>query len=1062
MNIAEFSIKKSVITWTLTIVMLVLGYFSYQSLPRLEDPEFAIKDGVVITTYPGASPQEVEEEVTEQIEKAVQELGQLRRIESYSERGLSKVKVTIDDKYSKDDLPQIWDELRKKVGDYQKNLPPGAGTSVVVDDFGDVYGIYYGLTGDGYSMAEIKKVAELLKRELLVVQDVKKIVLFGEQKEAVYVEMSKSKMASLGITRDEIFSALQAKNLVADAGKLQIGSEYMAINPTGIYKSEKDFGDLLISSKGGKLIFLRDVATIRRDYVDPPKNILRFNGEPAIGIAISTKQGGNAVIMGEGVTKRLGELEDQIPVGVELNIISMQSDTVTESINGFIINLLEAVAIVVIILLIFMGLRSGLIIGFILLLTIALTFFVMDVYAITLERISLGALIIALGMLVDNAIVIVDGMKIKMESGMDGLQAAKEVVGQNSIPLLGATAVAVLAFASIGSMENSTGEYTRSLYYVILISLSLSWLTAVTSTPLLTKLFVLPKKSKKSKKSSTGEVADPYGGKFYQIYKNLLAMAIKFRWITIGIVVGMFILSLVGFGFVKTMFFPPSTRPQFMVECQFREGTHLRETEKGVAKIEEYLKKFDGITDVASAVGAGHSRFLLTYDVPVDASKNYCNILVGVEDYSVINKIFFQVQDELEAEFPDVTINVRKFNLGPANGGKIQLRINGPDRAVLRDLADKAMRVLKDDPGTKAIRTEWGDQVKVIVPVLAEDKARRLGISRQMVAQAIQSNFSGTTTGVYREGIELIPIIARAPESERLTIENMRDLQIYSPIAGQNIPLLQVVNRFETVIEDSRISRRQRRSMIKLHCDARTELNSEVFARVKPKIEQLLNVDVATILSKDFGDGDPFAEHTAKTITVVYDDILPLKGMPGYFISWSGESEDSADSQAKLGASVPMFFGMMVLMVIFLFNAFKQPIIIWLTVPLSLIGVVMGLLLLDQAFGFMALLGLMSLSGMLIKNAIVLIDQIDTNIKSGMDKYDSVVQSGVSRLSPVSLAALTTMMGMIPLFQDDFFISMAVTIVFGLGFATILTLLVVPVLYATFFKIPTPNPEVIE
>ena len=1060
MNIAEFSIKKNVITWTLTIVLLFLGVLSYQSLSRLEDPEFAIKDAVVITQYPGATPYEVEEEVTEQIEKAVQEMGQLDRIESYSEWGLSKVKVTIKDAFDKNALPQVWDELRKKVNDYQKNLPPGAGTSVVVDDFGDVYGVYYALTGEGYTMAEIKKVAELLKRELLVVQDVKKIVFFGEQKEAIYVEMSKTKMSALGITRQEIFDALQAKNLVADAGKLQIGTEYMAINPTGLYKSEKDFGDLLISSKGSTLIYLRDVATIRRDYVDPPNNILRFNGESAVGIAISTSQGGNAVGMGEAVTKRIGELQDQIPFGVELNIISMQSDTVTEAINGFIINLAEAVAIVVIVLLFFMGLRSGLIIGFILVLTIACTFVVMDMYAITLERISLGALIIALGMLVDNAIVIVDGMKVKMEAGVDGVKAAIDVVGQNSIPLLGATAVAVLAFASIGSMENSTGEYTRSLYYVILISLSLSWITGVTSTPLITSLFVLPKKSKKT--SSGTKPVDPYGGKFYQKYKKILGMAIKFRWITIGIVVGLFIMSLIGFGFVKTMFFPPSTRPQFMVECQFREGIHIRETEKGVAKIEEYLRKINGVTDIASAVGGGHSRFLLTYDVPVDASRNYCNILVGVEDYSVINEIFYSVQNELEVLFPDVTVNVRKFNLGPANGGKIQLRINGPDRSVIRGLADKAMKIMRDDPGTKSIRTEWGDQVKVIVPVLAEDRARRLGISRLMVAQAIQSNFSGTTTGVYREGIELIPIIARAPENERITIENMRDLQIYSPIAAQNIPLLQVVNKLETVMVDSRISRRNRRSMIKIHCDARTELPSEVFARVKPKIEKTLNIDLATFLGKDFGENDPFENHTDKTIKVVWDDIIPIKGMPGYFIAWSGESEDQANSQAKLGASIPIFFGMMILAVIFLFNAYKQPIIIWLTVPLSLIGVVIGLLSLSQPFGFMALLGLMSLSGMLIKNAIVLIDQIDSNIKSGMSKYESVIQSGISRLRPVGLAALTTMLGMIPLFQDDFFISMAVTIVFGLGFATVLTLVVVPVLYATFFKIPSPKPEVTE
>ncbi|WP_372682787.1 efflux RND transporter permease subunit, partial [Desulfosarcina sp.] len=482
MNIAEFSIKKNVITWTLTVVMLLLGYLAYQNLSRLEDPEFVIKDAVVVTPYPGASPDEVEKEVTEKIEKAVQELGQLRRVESYSSRGLSTVKVTIQDSFDKTTLPQVWDEMRRKVNDIQGQLPPGAGPSLVNDDFGDVYGVYFALTGEGYSYAELKKVAELLKRELLTVTDVKKVVFFGEQNEAIYVEMAKEKMAALGITRKEIFDALSAKNLPADAGKIKIGSEYVPIFPTGTFSSEKDFGELFIASRGGKLIYLRDVAEIRRGYVDPPRTLLRYNGQPAIGVAISTVQGGNAVTMGNAVKQRIGELMPRIPVGMELGIISMQSDAVTQAVNGFLVNLAEAVLIVIVVLLVFMGLRSGLIIGFILVLTIAATFVLMNYYAIALERISLGALIIALGMLVDNAIVVVDGMKVRMEQGMDGLQAAKAVVGQNALPLLGATAVAVLAFASIGSMQNSTGEYCRSLYSVILISLSLSWLTAVTTT----------------------------------------------------------------------------------------------------------------------------------------------------------------------------------------------------------------------------------------------------------------------------------------------------------------------------------------------------------------------------------------------------------------------------------------------------------------------------------------------------------------------------------------------------------------------------------------------------
>ncbi len=1048
MNIAEFSIKKSVITWTVTVVVMVLGYLAYEDLPRLEDPEFAIKDAVIITPYPGASPSEVEQEVTEKIEKAMQELGQLKRVESYSSRGLSVVKVKIKDNYDLAALPAVWDEMRRKVLDVLTELPPGAGPPIVNDDFGDVFGVYFALTGEGYTYAELKDVAELLKRELLVVRDVKKVTFFGERTEAIYIEMSRTKMASLGINKQEIFEALQAKNLPVSAGNVKIGPEYMAIKPTGEFKSEKDFEGLFIASKEGKLIYLRDVATVVRDYVDPPTNILRLNGSHAIGIAISTIGGGNAVTMGDGVLKRIEELQGEIPLGMELSEVAMQSKAVTTAVNSFVSNLLAAVGIVVLVLLFFMGLRSGLIIGFVLLLTIAATFVVMGYYQITLERISLGALIIALGMLVDNAIVVVDGMKVRMERGMDGLQAAKEVVGQNSIPLLGATVVAVLAFASIGGMDNQTGEYCRSLYYVILISLSLSWLTAVTVTPLLTKTFILGKR----KKQADGEQKDPYGGKFYNVYRSFLRLSIRLRPITIAAVGIMFALAIYGFGFLSNQFFPNSTTPQFLIECQFREGTHIRETEKGVAAMEEYLLKIDGVNLVAAAIGAGHPRFLLVYSVPVDASINYTNIVVNVDDYRIIDEILPQIQADFEEMFPDVVVNTKKFLLGPGEGGKIQLRINGPDPSELRKMGDEVMAIINEDPLSKAVRTEWGEKMKLPQPLLAEDRARTLGIDRPMIATAIESNFSGTTTGVYREGIDLIPIIARAPLGERSRMEDLEELQIYSPSAQQEVPILQVINGVETAWEDARVSRWHRRPFIKVHADTREGLSSELFSRLKPQIEQALGADVASYHQTTIKEGEPY---TASTIPIKYDDIIPLKGKPGYFMAWGGEAEDSADSTAQLAANIPLYFGMMILVVIFLFNSFRQPLIIWLTVPLSIIGVTAGLLILDQPFGFMALLGLMSLSGMLIKNAIVLIDQIDLNVKDGIPGLDAIVEAGVSRMQPVMMAALTTMMGMIPLFQDAFFVAMAVTIVFGLGFASVLTLVFVPVLYSAFFKVPS-------
>jgi multidrug efflux pump subunit AcrB len=1057
MNIAEFAIRKNVITISLTLVLLIAGITSFKNLSRLEDPEFTIKEAVITTPYPGASAAEVEKEVTNVIEKAVQELGQLKREESTSSRGVSIVKATIKDQYDKNSLPQVWDELRRKVNDYQSQLPPGAGPSIVNDDYGDVYGVYLAITGEGYSYAELKDFADLLKRELLLVKDVKKIILYGQQPEAVYVEMSRPKMAALEISQEDIYNALRGKNLPVDAGRLELGPELIPINPTGEFKSEKDFGDLLISSHGGdSLVYLGDVASIRRDYKDPPSTLLRYDGKPAIGLAISTVLGGNVVHMGEEIDKKVEELGPLAPLGMELEVISLQSESVVKAINDFVINLIEAVIIVIVVLLIFMGLRSSLIIGAVLFITICGTFLFMALWNITLERISLGALIIALGMLVDNAIVVVEGMKVKIEQGEDRVKAASEVVGQTAMPLLGATVVAVLAFASIGTSKDSTGEYCRSLFQVILISLMLSWITAVTTTPLLCKMFL-----KGKNKADDKGPEDPYGGKIFQTYKGGLITAIRYRWVTIAIVIGVFLLSLYGFGFAKQMFFPNSTRPQFFIETYFPEGMNIKDTARELDKAEKYLAGVDGVEHVITAVGGGDPRFLLTY-VPGKPSSSYGVILVSVDDDKVIDKVYQQVQQRLSEILPNAVVNVRKFLLGPGEGGKIQLRISGPDRTVLRQLATKAKDILRADPGAKAVRDEWKEKIKVVRPQLEDAQARQLGITRPNLAKAIEESFSGTTTGVYRDKSsfenELLPIIARAPEPSRLNASSMQNIQIWSQAAQRMIPMGQVLSGFNTETEDANIGRRNRVTMIKIHADPKSELPSELLARVKPQIEKALKVDVGKITGTDFGpEDDPFEDFNHEVIPIRESDQLPLMGMPGYYIAWGGEAEDSARAQASLKSTIPVFIGMMVLIVIFLFNAVRQPLIIWLTVPLAIIGVTVGLLIFKQPFGFMALLGMLSLSGMLIKNAIVLIDQIDTEIREGKESYRAVVDSGVNRMRPVMMAALTTILGMIPLLQDAFFVSMAVTIMFGLLFATLLTLIFVPVLYTVFFRIPSPT-----
>ena len=1007
MNIAQFWIERRVVTLVLTVVMLGAGMMAYQGMSRLEDPEFTIKDALVITPYPGASAAEVEEEVSDRLEKAVQKMGQLKRVVSKSDRGLSTLTVTIKDKYDKNLLPQVWDELRRKISDAQSELPPGTGPSLVVDDYGDVYGIFVAITGDGYSYAEIKDVVDMLRRELLLVQDVGKIDTYGERTEAVYVELNRDRMSQLGISPDVIINELRQKNLVTDSGRVAVGSEFITLNPTGTIKDVEQFGDILISGRGSEQIYLRDVATVRRGYVEPQNNLIRYDGKLAIGLGISTVSGGNVVNMGEALEQRVAELMPRVPVGIEAGLVSMQSDAVETAITGFVVSLLEAVAIVIVVLLFFMGLRSGMLIGFVLLLTIAGSFIFLAPMGVALERISLGALIIALGMLVDNAIVVVDGVLVRLQKGEDAKYAAIEVVKQTAIPLFGATIIAILAFAAIGTSDDNTGEFCRSLFQVVMVSLLLSWVTAVTVTPLLCVMFL-----KKPEEGAAAE--DPYGGGFYAMYKGFLRVCIRMKALTIVVVVGVFVTSLWGFQFVERSFFPPSTRPQFMVDVWLPQGTHIDQTQKLVESVEGYILKQEGVTHVTSLIGKGGLRFLLTY-TPEKLNSAYTQLLVDVDDPKKIDALLVNVESYLQQTYPDVLGYASKFQLGPGSTGKVQARLSGPDPNVLRELSSQVQSILYADSDSKAIRTDWRQRVKMVRPIVAEEQANLNGITRPDIARVLLEGFQGEQVGVYREGDLLLPIIMRAEAANRSNIESLYNLQIWSPAAGAMIPLRQVVSDFETVYEDEIIMRRNRKPTITVYADPIAGPASELFARVRPQIEAI---------------------------------DLPA----GYELEWGGEYEDSGNAQAGLAASIPMFVLAMILITVMLFNSLRQPLIIWLVVPLAVIGVTVGLLGTNQPFGFMSLLGFLSLMGMLIKNAIVLIDEINLQSGEGKDLMSAIVDSGVSRLRPVAMAASTTALGMIPLLFDAFFVAMAITIIAGLMFATLLTMIVVPVLYAMFYK----------
>ena len=1008
MKITEFCLENRTTTLVLTVVMIIAGLGSYENMGRLEDPEFTIKDALIITQYPGATAQEVEEEITDEIEIAVQQLGQLDEVTSVSYRGLSIVTATIKDSFDKETLPQVWDELRRKVGDAQGRLPPGAGPSIVNDDFGDVYGIFFALYGDEYEFDELWDVAKLLRRELLLVPDVAKVDIFGDQPEVIYVQLDRDRMAQLGIPAATIAQELQRQNLVTNSGSVDVGSEFITIEPSAMVESEEDLGDILISgSSSSAQIYLRDVAEIRRGFLEPPRSLLRFDGEPAIGIGISTISGGNVVVMGELLKKRMQELAPEIPLGMEFGIIALQSDAVQTSISSFVVSLLQAIAIVIVVLLVFMGLRSGLLIGFILFLTICGSFIFMEMAGVMLERISLGALIIALGMLVDNAIVIVDGMLIRFQQGMERRKAAIDVVKQAAIPLLGATVIAVLAFAAIGTSQDSTGEYTRSLYTVIMISLLLSWLTAVTVTPLLGVMFLETPKGDPD--------ADPYDSGFYRVFGGFLRSCIKLRWVTITVVLVVFGSALYGFGQVSQSFFPNSTRAQIMVDYWLPQGTSIERSNADAAEVEEFLLGLEGVAHVGTIVGQGAPRFLLTY-TPEKANSAYTQFLVELDDATYIDSLYDEIQDQLDQNFEDAQGQVRKFILGPGEPGKIQAKFFGPDPDVLRGLSAQAEAIIKTHPDAYGVRNDWRGRVKVLRPIIDKQQASQFNISRQEISDVLLQAFEGLAVGVYREGDEMLPIILRSPEAEQEQVSSSRNLQIFSSAANATIPLRQVVIGFETVLEDEIIQRINRERVITTLADPR------------------------------HGEAPPM-------LSDVRDEVEAIPLPDGYRLEWWGEYRNSGRAQTSLAASLPVFIGLMLLITIGLFNSLRQTAVIWLVVPLATIGVTVGLLSTQQPFGFMALLGFLSLTGMLIKNAIVLVDEINLQSKEDKPAIDAITGSAVSRLRPVAMAAATTILGMAPLFPDAFFVSMAVTVAFGLGFATILTMIVVPVLYATIYRV---------
>lgn len=1009
MDLASFGIQKRLVSGLSTFLILLMGYFAYEALPRFEDPEFVIRQAQLITPYPGASAAEVAEEVSDVIESALQQLPGVKEITSTSYSGRSEVTVEFEIPAAKTrtELNERFSQLRAKVSDSQARLPPNAGPTQVYDDFGDVFAQYYLITGEGYSLPQLHEYAKALQKELVLVPGVSKVNLAGVPQQVIYVEYSPSRLVQLGLTSDQIAQVIKGQNLVTAAGTVVAGRQRIEIQPRAAIDSLVAIENLVVSDPAsGRSFRLGDIASVSRGLKEPAGVRLFRNGQPAIGIGISNQSGGNVVVMGDAVRARIDALESLRPIGIELDFVSDQSSLVRESVDGFVGNVVLALIIVVGTLLIFMGLRSGLLMGGILLVTVAGTLIGMYLYGLDMQRISLGALIIALGMLVDNAIVVVEGTLVRVQKGEAVGKAAIDVVNRTKWPLLGGTLVGLLAFSPIGFSPDNTGEYAGSLFWAITIALLFSWLVAVWLTPYFCTLAFKAVETSQSKSNES---------RFLHFYRNLLKSTIRMRWVTLAIVFALFSSALMAFTLVPEGFFPPSTRAQFVVDYTLREGTDVSHTTQDIVELEEWIRSLDGVTGTNASVGGGHLRFMLTYESE-SANPAYGQILVDVEDYRQIDDLLPMIQDHIDTHYPDSLAKAWKFILGPGGGSLVEARFTGADARTLRELADDAKEIFSD-AGAISVKDDWGDQIKVLQPRINAENARRLGLSQEDISKAIAALYDGAEVGVYREGDELHPIIFRPHTDYRSDLSHLQEIQVFSRASGQYVPITQVVDDFEIVFVNSRLARVDRSLAITAQADPIPGANASViFEKVRDDVE-----------------------------------AIPLPD--GYALEWRGQYGDSQEANAGLAATMPLGFGAMIVIVFFLFNAVRQPIIIWLTVPLALIGVVYGLIVTQTPLEFVAILALLSLTGMLIKNAIVLIDETDQQIEEGKARFDAVVDAAVSRVRPVSLGVLTTVLGVVPLLWDPFFKSLAVVIIAGLSFATVLTLIVVPTLYAVFFSV---------
>jgi len=1010
MNLPVYSLENKKIIYFFLAIMLIGGIYSFFKLPKKEDSPFVIKQAVLVTQYPGATPQEVEKLITEPIEREIQSMSDVFQIKSESYFGMSKISIELQPTLAPDYMPVKWDELRRKVANIQPRLPSGASAINVSDDFGDVFGIYYALTADeGFTYDDMRDWAQKIKTELTPIQGVQKVYLFAEQTQVVNVRISVPKLANLGIDPNSIQQVLQTQNLLVNTGEIMTGTYQLRVRAEGTYKSIEDIRDQLIVTKGGGEVRLGDIATIERGYMDPPSNQMRVDGKRAIGIGVATGAKDDVVAVGDAVAEHLKEMEQLFPIGMELKTIYPENQIANEANNGFILNLIESLLIVIVIIFLVMGSRAGMLVGSSLLFSVGGTLLIMLIWGVGLNRTSLAAFIIAMGMLVDNAIVVTDNAQVGIKRGLSRYQALVDGATKPQWALLGATFIAVCSFLPMYLAPASVAEIVKPLFIVLGVSLGLSWILALTQTTTFGN-FIL-------KEAKPGESKDPYDTKLYHKFENVLGRLIKRRYLTLTSVVATLFLSLFIMSIMPQSFFPIMNKPYFRADLIFPEGYGIDDVERNVIKIEEYLKNNDKIKSYSFTLGGSPVRYYLASS-SIGPKPNFANVLIETKDAKDAQSEENKFYEYMVANYPDILTRSALFALSPVPDAAIEIGFVGDNIDTLVALTQRAQEIARKNDMVMEVRNSWGNKVPVWKPLYSQEKGLRLGITRQQMAYSLRSATNGVPLGEYREGDVFMPILLKDADRDSMNLNDIKTLPVYSA-KGRSVKVEQVIDDFSLDYEYSVVKRYNRQRYMMMQCEPKRGAN------------------------------------TMAAFSQLWQDIQQEVQVPeGYKLQYFGEQSEQDKGNKAIAANIPLMFGLIYLTLLFLFpKYYRKPVLIMCMLPLIFIGVVLGLLVFGKSLDFFAMLGLLGLIGMNIKNAIVLVDEIGLQLDSGLAPVNAVIEATKTRIVPVTMASGTTILGMLPLLGDAMFAGMAATIMGGLFVSTILTIFVLPVTYCIFFKI---------